>query len=141
MDLQILGNLRTAVRGAIKASYSETPVYTAEITSIVEDDGTNLPEFFTVFFAEGEESQERVAIDSDDYNTDTQIVVGYFNKKGETDQSFLESEAGTVREAVMNLNNLAAYKDKITRAGWQHIPPIDGAVAGIYFRFDFSFKN
>lgn len=139
MDLQILSDLRNSVRAAISARYKEVPVYTAELTNITADDGTNLSEFFTVFFSEGDEDRENVAMDSDAYETETRITVGYFNKHGEGNQSWLESEAGTIRQTVMDLNS--GYNDKIQRAGWQYVPPLDGAVAGIYFHFAFSFKN
>ncbi len=139
MDLQVLSNLRASARGAIMAQYADKPVYTAEITNIADDEGNNVTEFFTVFFSEGEESQNDVAMDSDDYETETQITVGYFNIKGAINQSWLESEAGDIRQAVMNLNLL--YGNKIKRGGWQYVPPIDGAIAGIYFHFGFSYKN
>lgn len=141
MDLQILSNLREAVRGAIRAAYAEQPIYTAEITNITDEEGCNVSEFFTVFFSEADETQDGESLDSDTYRTDTQITVGYFNSAAETNQSWLDNEAGAIRNAVMNLNSVSAYQDNITRAGWQYVPPIDGATAGIYFRFDFSFSN
>lgn len=141
MDFQVLSNLREAVRGAVRAAYPEQPIYTAELTSIVDEEDCNVSEFFTVFFSEGDETQDGESLDSDTYRTDAQITVGYFNSAAAANQSWLDNEAGTIRNAVMNLNSIAAYQDNITRAGWQYIPPIDGAIAGIYFRFDFSFSN
>lgn len=142
MDLQILSNLREAVRVAIKTQYPAKDIFTAEITSVVdEQDGTVLDEFFTVFFSEGEETQELQAIDNLNYRTDTQITVGYFNKKGAENQSFLESEAKLIRKAVMALNETPVYKDKITRDGWQYVPAGEGGISGIYCRFGFSFSN
>jgi len=141
MKLQILADLRESVRGALKAEYPGVDIFTAEITSINNSEGETLDEFFTVFFSEGDETEEGESLDSDTYRTDTQITVGYFNKAAETNQSYLESEAESIREAVMSLNVIQKYFDKITRAGWQYIPPVDGAISGIYFRFGFSFSN
>lgn len=141
MNLQILSNLRGSVQGALKNQYAQIPVYTAEITCINNEDGTTIKEFFTLFYTEGDETQDDEALDADTYRTETEFTVGYFNKSADTNQSFLDSEAQTIREAVMGLNVVAAYKDKITRAGWQYIPAGDGGIAGIYFRFGFSFSN
>ena len=141
MNLQILSNLRGSVRGALINQYAQIPVYTAEITNIDDGNGGSLDEFFTMFYTEGDETQDDEALDADTYRTETEFTVGYFNKSADVNQSFLDSEAQTIREAVMGLNVVAAYKDKITRAGWQYIPAGDGGIAGIYFRFGFSFSN
>jgi hypothetical protein len=141
MNLQILSNLRAAVRGALINQYAKIPIYTAEITNINNGDDVVIGEFFTMFYTEGDETQDDEALDADTYRTETEFTVGYFNKSADVNQSFLDSEAQTIREAVMGLNSLAAYKNKITRAGWQYIPAGDGAIAGIYFRFGFSFSN
>jgi hypothetical protein len=139
MDLQILSNLRSSVRAALIAAYPDTNVYTAEITSLVEEDDSNVVEFFTVFFSEGDETEEGENLDSETYRTNTVLTVGYFHEKAEHDQSWLDAEAGTIREAVMALNDV--FEGDINRAGWQYSPSADGSVPGIYFRFDFSFKN
>lgn len=142
MDLQILSNLREAVRVAIKTQYPTKNIYTAEITSVVDQQtDTVLDEFFTVFFSEGEETQENQALDDVKYRTDTQITVGYFNKQGAINQSFLESEAKLIRNAVMALNETPVYEGGITRDGWQYVPAGDGGISGIYCRFGFSFSN
>ncbi len=137
MDLQILSDLRTAVRDALIDAYGGAPVYTAEITNLDNGDDDNIEEFLTVFLGDGEEDSAGEDLDGETYRSDAQLTVGYFNEEGRINQSILDAQAGTIRPQILEL----PFNGDITRAGWQYIPPIDGATAGIYFRFNVSFSN
>ena len=138
MDLQIISDLRAAVRAKLLESYSATPVYMAELTNInTGDDDENIDEFFTVFLGDGEEDQDGEDVDGSTYLSETQLTVGYFNDEGRGDQSVLDATASTVRALILELE----FAGDITRAGWKYIPPIDGATAGINFHFNVSFSN
>jgi hypothetical protein len=139
MDLQILSNLRSSVRAALIAAYPDTDVYTAEITSLVDEDDSNVVEFFTVFFSEGDETEDGEDLDNEFYKTNTYLTVGYFNEKAERDQGWLDSEAGTIREEVMALDDV--FIGDIKRDGWQYLPSADGSVPGIQFKFSVSYSN
>lgn len=139
MDLQILSDLRTSVRNALKAAYPTTDIYTAEITSLIEDDDSNVAEFFTVFFSEGDEVEDGEDLDDETYLTNTVLTVGYFHDKADRDQGWLDGEAGAIREAVMALDDV--FAGDIGRAGWQYSPSADGSVPGIYFKFSVSYSN
>lgn len=142
MDLGILSNLRLAVRDALAVQYPTTDIYTAEITSLIQDDDSNVSEFITVFFSDAEESQIDEMVDDEHYATSTTLTVGYFNERAMTDQSWLDSEAGTIRRAVMAFDSVFnGRKGDIDRAGWQYVPAAEGATPGIYFRFSVSFSN
>lgn len=139
MDLQIISNLRTSVRDALKTEYPNTDIYTAEITSLIQDDDSNVAKFLTVFFSEGDEVEEGEDLDDETYRTDTYLTVGYFYEKAERDQSLLDSEAGTIREAVMALDDV--FSGGIKRDGWQYLPSADGSTPGIQFKFLVSYSN
>lgn len=137
MDLQILSGLRTAVRDALLNAFADVPVFIAEITSLDDGDDGNISEFMTVFFGDGDEEQTGEDLDSETYRSDTQLTVGYFNEEGKIDQSVLDAQAAMIRPILLNL----PFAGDITRAGWQYVPPIEGATAGIYFRFNIRFSN
>ena len=139
MDLQILSNLRSSVRNALKNAYPATDIYTAEITSLVQEDDSNVVEFFTVYFSEGDEVEDGEDLDDETYRTDTYLTVGYFHEKAERDQSWLDAEAGTIREAVMALDDV--FAGDIKRDGWQYLPSADGSVPGIQFKFAVNYSN
>jgi hypothetical protein len=139
MDLQIISNLRTSVRNALKEAYPTTDIYTAELTSLVQEDDSNVVEFFTVFFSEGGETEDDEHLDDELYKTDTYLTVGYFHEKAERDQGWLDSEAGTIREAVMALDDV--FVGDIKRDGWQYLPSADGSVPGIQFKFAVNYSN
>lgn len=137
MSLQILSDLRTAVRDRLRASYVDVPVYIAEITNLETDDEDNISEFMTVFFGDGDEDQTGEDLDGETYRSDSQLTVGYFNEEGRIDQSLLDAQAAIIRPLILD----QSFDGDITRAGWQYVPPIEGATAGIYFRFNISFSN
>ena len=137
MGLQILSDLRTAVCVALLAEFADVPVFIAEITSLSDDDDVNTSEFMTVFFGDGDEEQTGEDLDSETYRSDTQLTVGYFNEEGKIDQSVLDAQAAIIRPILLSL----PFTGDITRAGWQYVPPIEGATAGIYFRFNIRFSN
>lgn len=139
MDLQIISNLRTSVRDALEIEYPDTDIYTAEITSLIKDDDSNADKFLTVFFSEGDEVEEGEDLDDETYRTDTYLTVGYFYEKAERDQSLLDAEAGTIREAVMALDDV--FAGDIKRDGWQYLPSADGSVPGIQFKFAVNYSN
>jgi hypothetical protein len=142
MDLAILSNLRTSVRNALAVQYPETEIYTAEITSLIQDDDSNVGEFITVFFSDADETQVDELLDDEHYNTSSTLTVGYFHERAATDQGWLDAEAGTIRRAVMAFDGVFnGTKGDIDRAGWQYVPATEGATPGIYFRFSVSYSD
>lgn len=137
MNLQHVTALRAQVRSILESHYPGIDVYTAELTSIVGDDDVNVDEFMTVFLGDGEETQEDQNLDDETYRSVTQLTIGYFNDSAKLNQSILDDQAGVVRNIIMSLD----FDGDITRAGWNYVAPVEGATAGIYFRFDVSFSN
>ncbi len=139
MNLQPVINMRNGLKTLLGNQYFDVPVYTAEITSLVNDEGVNASEFITVFFTAGDETQQGESLDDEDYLTRASLTVGYFNEAGATDQSFLDAEADTIRTLVMDYP--VGSKGEILRDGWEYVPAIDGATSGIYFRFTVEYSN
>lgn len=140
MNLQPMIDLRNAVKGALLSSYSDVSVYTAELTSIVDVDGVNAHEFFTVFFDDFDEVEEDGNLDDDTYEVTTRLHVGYFNESGGNDQSVLDGEAGRIRQVIMDLPSVGRFKI-FKRAGGEYKPSQDGSTPGVCLFFDVKFSN
>ncbi|MEY8247308.1 MAG: hypothetical protein RPT11_02905 [Bermanella sp.] len=137
MDLQILSDLRVSVRAALVQALPDVPLFSAELNSIDDGEGGNLEEFMTLFFADGDEDRSEQDLDGDSYRAQTLLTLGYFNEQARMDQALLDAQAAVLRPLLLAVP-FAGY---ITRAGWQYVSPLDGATAGIYFRFDVTFSH
>lgn len=137
MNLETVINLRDTLKTRLQNQYSGVPVYTAEVTALMDATGVNVSEFITVFFTAGDETQDGEFIDGEQYKTSCALTVGYFNEAGSTDQSYLDSEAETIRTTVTE----TPFNGDILRNGWEYQPGVEGSTPGIYFRFNVEYSN
>lgn len=137
MNLENIINLRETLKTRLQGQYPGVPVYTAEITSVMDADGVNVNEFITVFFTSGDETQDEEFLDDEHYKTSCALTVGYFNDAGSIDQSYLDTEAESIRTVVME----TPFNGDISRNGWEYQPGAEGATPGIFFRFTVDYSN
>jgi seryl-tRNA(Sec) selenium transferase len=137
MNLTPASSLRSAVAAELASQFS-LPVFTADITSVVDTSGSNLVEFFTVYWGDASETEDNEVLDAITYRTDAALTVVYHNDLATSDQSILDVMAANVRLLVMDMANSDL---DIKRGGWQYLPGTDGATAGIVMRFDASYSN